>query len=342
MNERFSCPVCDSNSWERLAEWRYYRRDIPSLTSKLKAKYRLLFGIWFSGQDVACITSIMCASCGFVTFSPRPSEAEIDKKYRSGGSCGEPRPPTRFDLEVNRQRAAGLYHDLTPYLKARSEILDYGGNDGQLVMPFLKDGHQCYLVDYSRNCVHGVVRLGSVIAEVDRDRIFDAIVLSHVLEHVSDPLQLLSALKAHHSKAGVIYVEVPMELWGRIPPGKDPVTHINYFAPPVLERLLRRSGYNPVYCKLNWHYTARWSLVVRAIAICPETEPSESPVYPISAEYSRSMMRCSIRAFMRIVRIDWKRAPWFFGRVLLRRAYRILKRVLQAACGPLYSERGII
>ena len=105
--------------------------------------------------------------------------------------------------------------------------LDFGGGDGKLLAPFVDAGHDCYLVDYNTEPLPGVKKLADTLDGVDDT--FDAIICSHVLEHVADPLGTLRDLRARLRPGGRIYAEVPSEVWRGIPIERDPVTHVNFF-----------------------------------------------------------------------------------------------------------------
>jgi hypothetical protein len=122
-------------------------------------------------------------------------------------------------------------------------ILDYGGGDGKIALPFVEDGHECFVVDYYDHQVPGVTKLADDIDQLVQSPRFDAILCSHVLEHVADPLQLVGELRGYLVEDGVLYAEVPQEIWGRIRLEIDPVTHINFFTCRSFETLFRIAGY---------------------------------------------------------------------------------------------------
>ena len=101
-------------------------------------------------------------------------------------------------------------------------VLDYGGGDGRLMEPFRSVGCHCELVDYSPRPVPGVVKKGDTLRDLADDQRYDWIVASHVIEHVADPLGELRALRGHLLPDGILFVEVPFEIWGRPPLPEEP------------------------------------------------------------------------------------------------------------------------
>ena len=326
MRKSFACPICGEQTWISLATKHYYKKDLACLAPYLHRRYSILFATWFRGLEEAEIVSVLCASCGFGAFSPRPTEEEVEAKYLDYLPPGTSAPGLDLGNEADRKRAAQLHQDLSPFVATGAEILDYGGNDGRLMQPFLRDGCTCFLVDYSKKSVPGVVRLGSTVADIEAGRTFPLIVLSHVLEHVAEPLELVCSLRSHQVEGGILYLEVPMELWGQVPPAREPLTHINFFTPPVVESLLRRSLYEPIRCGLKWHPAHRSALVVQAIGRARLDAPGKAIATPRAADYAFEMMQLSPKALLRVLRIDWRRVLFIMKFGLLRSLYRRLKR----------------
>ncbi|GAJ23310.1 unnamed protein product, partial [marine sediment metagenome] len=95
-----------------------------------------------------------------------------------------------------------------------------------------------------------------------------------------------------------------MQLWHRVPPGGDPLTHINFFTPISVNYLLALSGYEALTCELQWHYTKKAKLVVRAIA--RKVEGADVPTVSGAADYSLAMMHTTPWAKIKIIRAG----PW--------------------------------
>lgn len=91
-------------------------------------------------------------------------------------------------------------------------------------------------------------------------------------------------LSSHLKKNGLLYVEVPMEVWGRAPLQSEPVTHLNFFTRSSLIFLLQAAGLEVLNCQLSssLHPSGQRFAALKAVAICSAT--ATSPTFPGSAE----------------------------------------------------------
>jgi hypothetical protein len=100
---------------------------------------------------------------------------------------------------------------LPPDVLASGGILDYGGDRGQFIPPDL--GGSRYVFDISGQPTHeGVLRV-SQAGSLPLHR-YDVVMLSHVLEHLTDPLDFLRRLPERlgpRSAGHWLYAEVPHE-----------------------------------------------------------------------------------------------------------------------------------
>lgn len=89
------------------------------------------------------------------------------------------------------------------------------------------------------------------IIRLFKNRVYDTydwIIMSHVVEHLFDPLTTLLNIRGHlMTERSIIYIEVPSFMWGgvRTHPIFTPV-HMSYFTVPTLVRLLDQSGLFPI------------------------------------------------------------------------------------------------
>lgn len=199
------------------------------------------------------LRSLLCETCGFVTYAPRPTSEEIDAKYRFLARVASD-VNNRIDAESvgEQQRAERLWRKCRRHLHRQPcRVLDFGGGDGRLMRPFIQHGHRCFVVDYSTETIRGVRWLASTLDDLPAGERFDLIVCSHVVEHVAEPLQVLSRLRSLLVDSGGIYVEVPMEIWRMAPLHDEPVTHVNFFTVESLRFLLARAGFADLHVRME-------------------------------------------------------------------------------------------
>ncbi len=251
MQATFQCPVCGETNWESAETYRYARSDGASdaLSDYVKRRRRVLFEIWLPGHETVSLQSMYCRGCGFMTYAPRPTEADLDAKYRFLQSLRGPAYAANEGsasaemLAVNRSRAERVFRTVSRHASnGRLRVLDYGGGTGQLLAPFIERGHHCSLVDYSSTFIPGVERIGDTLADLPDNQRFDVIICSHVLEHLAEPGRTVRHLTARLVEHGVMYGEVPQEIWNGIPIKNDPATHINFFTYSSFKELFRRQN----------------------------------------------------------------------------------------------------
>lgn len=272
------CPICNLRSWIVLGKRTYRLSDAENQTSYVQKRYRVLFEVWFPGESAKEITSCLCSYCGFILYTPRPEVEDLDAKYRFlarlGGDPGLS-PPPHAPLEI--ERAKNLYCAVSSLAGRKLQggrVLDFGGGDGRLMYEFLAAGCDCDLVDYSTTSLPGVRKVGDTIDAVTPSDRYDCIICSHVIEHVANPLQILRDLRSRLASAGVLYVEVPMEIWGKPPLQSEPVTHINFFTQTSLQYLMLQAGLSKCVTRLSTylHPDGRNFLAVRALGEMSDTE----------------------------------------------------------------------
>lgn len=260
MKTLFECPVCGAESWEPLAEKRYSPPASASVTSDyLATRLRILFQLWLPGWEAVSLTLQGCRECGFVCYSPRPEASDLDAKYRylSGiEKIGAGDMPA--DSEYELRRAKRLFRCIERVMPVTHglRVLDYGGGDGRLLRYIADCGARCFVIDYNDSPCPWVTRIGTTIQDMPQSEgRFDLVILSHVLEHVAEPVSLLKSLGSLLAPGGMLYCEVPMELWRRLPQLDEPVTHINFFTPGSLTSAMRIAGYSPMKCRIGEYWS---------------------------------------------------------------------------------------
>jgi SAM-dependent methyltransferase len=103
---------------------------------------------------------------------------------------------------------------------ARLRILDVGcGNGSQLTLPLAQTGFRMRGIDtdkrsieHARRLAHGTDKAEFVLGRVEdlpESETFDVVILSEVLEHMTNPRDLLAASAGHMAPDGMLIVTVP-------------------------------------------------------------------------------------------------------------------------------------
>ena len=218
---------------------------------------------------------VRCRGCGLVQSRPIPGAGELGAyyagAYRQGGRHGAEAavladfPRDNLFYYHRGQSIAAL---LDPYLRARGldpkpRVLDVGAGFGHLLQAFAERFPTAIrtALEISEVCFSHLGSLGiRVIREPTEswlargDGEFDVILLSHVLEHLRHPSDVLTALRARLSPTGLLFVEVPHipadslsryldHPWA--PRFDEPHP---FFSVPTFEATLHRAKLEVLYC----------------------------------------------------------------------------------------------
>jgi len=301
----FNCPACQSFDWIDVEQfslhkddhskaphrWRLWWKRIQRLVRTLflarprkqvifcsrlnhfqRVQRKILFDVWFPSQKTVHLTSKYCKCCGLMVYEPRPTTEDVLAKYqylnRSQHDILWKKDYSFRAQKMDRLRADRTYQTITNHsLKKYMRVLDYGGGDGRILLPFLENGHKTFLVDYSENQLPGITKLANDISEISKTEKFDIVICSHVLEHVAEPDKLLSCFHELLAEDGVIYAEVPQEILTGIRLEDNPVMHVNFFTKNSLKTLFETQRFSVVELKQkNSHYAFFYQEVIWLVA----------------------------------------------------------------------------
>lgn len=138
----------------------------------------------------------------------------------------------------------------------------------------------------------GVEHLGCTVDDIPNDRVFNLIVCSHVLEHLAEPREIVEKLAKHLKPEGVMYVELPLEIWNEVPLPVEPVTHINFFTPQSTRALMSLSGLNVMSCLEDMYTTEQGgrAFAIRAVARRAEKKSDASADLHRNADAVRKLV----------------------------------------------------
>lgn len=135
-------------------------------------------------------------------------------------------------------------------------LLDVGCGNGQAMQTMAELGWQVQGVDFDTKAVQiarnkGLeVRLGGLEAQAYPSNFFDAITMSHLIEHVHDPVSLLTECWRILKPGGRVVIVTPnSESWGHQKFGGnwmhlDPPRHLHIFNGQSLRRLVGMVGFH--------------------------------------------------------------------------------------------------
>jgi len=163
------------------------------------------------GRQVGFIAG--CHACGVVFTNPPPTAGTVRRFYspegawgasrQEGGSKRDQKPSSRY-LDVVFDPAVIGWSIQAPPSGAR--VLDFGCGAGGFLDVFQAFGWETWGVDPA---VKTAFARHSELLELDGPATFDLVLLNHVLEHVSNPLEVLRQLAGCMRERAVVYVSVP-------------------------------------------------------------------------------------------------------------------------------------
>jgi len=227
-------------------------------------------------------TVVRCSGCGLDYISPRPDEVDgvyEEDYFRAYQDAGMVFPT---ESELHPRFAARLR--AVEQMRGRGRLLEIGIGHGGFLHHAATQGWDVLGVElsaYAAAYVRDRYRLNVVHGSLESAQLppsaFDMVHLSHVLEHLLDPVAALRKIGTVLAPGGVLAIEVPNELENlnirlqRLLGGPAPYpvrcTHITFFQPATLQQMLERAGYRVTRVSTLRDATdpARWrSLVKRA------------------------------------------------------------------------------
>ena len=206
----------------------------------------------------------ICPECGHVFCSPRPSDTWLHDWY----TCGyremtygneDPEKLSIASVEDEIQRAIRLCNMLLRTAPKVTRALDIGSSTGALLagifdkfepqMAYGVEPNDCYRAFAEARAAEapdlpGHLNLVSTLDQVPKSPKFDLVTAVEVLEHVPDPLGMLTLLREKYMRQdGYILVATPILFGGHISPMWFP--HVHVFHHDTLLLMLRKAGFYP-------------------------------------------------------------------------------------------------
>ena len=188
--------------------------------------------------------------------NPRPSEDEVRRYYSNEYRLaykGRATPSLRHTARSGRG-AIGRYRALLPFLKEGDRVLDAGAGGGEVVYVLRRFGFDAIGLEpdeqyarHAREVLDVPVETGFVQDASFPSGRFDVVTMYHALEHVEDPLAILTRLRSWMVEGGVLMIEVPnVEATCMAPAHRFHFAHLYNFSGGTLTALGRRAGFDPL------------------------------------------------------------------------------------------------
>ncbi len=238
--EEVNCNLCGSNDFKRL--YKAYNYNVEFVV-------------------------VRCNKCGLAYINPRMPANVIENMYSSKdtinlgfaiSSCG-PLSRNRRWHEARFKTMMKHFKEINPSYSPEHTIryLDVGCGIGQ-TLDFAKNrGWETHGIDISEYVVEEGNKLGRNILLTNlenspfEDEYFDILLMSEVIEHVTDPLQELKLARKKMKKGGILVVDTInidsffMKFLGENSSFVE-AGHLTYFNYGTLREMLKKAGFNIV------------------------------------------------------------------------------------------------
>lgn len=201
---------------------------------------------------------VRCRECDLVVTAPQLTWDELAAHYpedyyaeRVASVNPKDAHPSRSDHFFSSVlEPATLIDDLDP-----GRLLEIGCGTGDVLAYWDARGWDCVGVEPSRTAVeiatdqYDITVHNSRIEDVSIDEKFDLVLLDNVLEHLQDPLSVLSQCRKLLRPGGSLVIEVPnidsigFMMFGRYWNNLDVPRHLYHFSPSVLRREAMSCGF---------------------------------------------------------------------------------------------------
>lgn len=262
-------------SAEKFAEPRSAMRSLPCPTcfacgSSGAILYDDLRDNLFSAPGAWSLRRCTAPHCGLLWLDPRPLAEDLPIAYQDYYTHGDRKRSAAFEfakrvfhlsmdavlsvagIPAERRRSELMFTDDS----APATLLDVGCGHGIFLTAMAKRGWAVTGVDFDPVAVdtarreHGLdVHVGTVDTIAATGLTFDVVTASHVVEHVPDPVQFLSACRQVLRPRGRVVLKTPnaesfgLRRYGRAWRGLEPPRHLHIFTRPALETCARRAGF---------------------------------------------------------------------------------------------------
>lgn len=202
---------------------------------------------------------VHCSACGMVFAAPMPSETALEEynaSYFSTAHGGQPRNSSAmsFFLGMAHLRLAHIERYLDAQNIVVSSLLELGPGPGFFASKWLERHSETnYLACETDTSCHAAlhkmgVGLVKTAALTEDANVVDLVVMSHVLEHVTDPVNFLNDATQNLRKGGALFIEVPCRDYEHKSIDEP---HLLFFDKEPMQHLLKKLGFDDI--QVSYH-----------------------------------------------------------------------------------------
>jgi SAM-dependent methyltransferase len=191
--------------------------------------------------------------------APMPQDSafeEYNASYFASAHGGQPRDPRAmaFFSGIARLRLVHIERYLSNRDIAVSSLLELGPGPGFFARNWLeRHPETTYMaIETDTSCHDSLkdvgVHLVEVSAKQEDNMPVDLVVMSHVLEHVSNPIKFLTDATRNLRKDGALFIEVPCRDWEHKPIYEP---HLLFFDKGPMHHLLSKLGFDDI--QVSYH-----------------------------------------------------------------------------------------
>jgi 2-polyprenyl-3-methyl-5-hydroxy-6-metoxy-1,4-benzoquinol methylase len=206
------------------------------------------------GRDGKYLRTVICKGCGLVWSDPFPIDPTqyYQKDYRILYK-GTYSPKIKHIYRAAHV-ALDRYQRLKTYLADKQKVLEIGSGGGEFAYLLAQKGFQVAAIEpnegygnYSKDQYGIDVQIGFTQNLDFPAQSFDFITMSHVLEHVDDPTQVLKKLNGWLKTDAILALEVPnVEAICQSPNSTFHAAHLFNFNQATLALLVEKTGFTVV------------------------------------------------------------------------------------------------
>ncbi|MDT4898290.1 MAG: hypothetical protein QOH25_3367 [Acidobacteriota bacterium] len=204
-------------------------------------------------RDRKPLRTVICKRCGLVWTDPRPREEEIVNFYTEDYRLeykGAYEPRLKHVYRAGRG-AIDRYQRIKDLLQGEQNILDIGAGGGEFVYVMRRLGFDARGIEpnrgyatYAKEVLGLPIEIGvAQQAEFPADSLA-VVTMHHIVEHLSDPLTILSRVRGWLRDEGWLVIEVPnVEAVCQAPLSRFHAAHLYNFNQRTLETSGEKAGF---------------------------------------------------------------------------------------------------